>query len=145
MKSFNIAKWLLALVLVLLILVPILFLSGNYTSADQTVDSIHATDNDYIFFVVDQGSVPLAATPTLHHYENFSFYFVIVATVSVLLFIYSMWCLTIRHNANVLVEKLPVFLRSELRNTKVFLHPIRSLQAIKDAEYCVTYKYVSYK
>ena len=143
-KTMSLAKVLLAIATAFLIMLPLLYISQVTAGADETSTSLTNTGDGYVFFVVDEGQVPLAAVPTTHHSVNPIPLFVCFAAVSIVLFIYCMYCLTMTHNANVMAEKLPVFMRSELRNCNAFLHPLRVKSAIKDAEYCVTFKYINY-
>jgi len=144
MKSINIAKILLVIAVLALMLIPILAFTQKSVGADETDTAISSDNGDYVFFVVEEGQTPLAALPSARTNHDSLTWFVVLSSVFVAAFIYSMWCLTLKHNANVMVEKLPVFLRGDLRSKNVFLHPLATAQAIKDAEYCVTFKYVNY-
>lgn len=144
MNSMRFAKILLAIAIILIVSLPIFAVLQIDADADVTDSVITSVNNDYVFFVVEDGQTPLAAAPKASNTHSSLFGFVLMASSMVILFIYSMWCLTIKHNVNVMIEKLPYFLRSSLRNTNVFLHPLKSKQAIKDAEYNITFKYVNY-
>lgn len=141
MKTLNIAKILLAIAIVALIAVPLSATIKTSVNATQPSEKAQLIDNDYVFFIIEDEQTPLAALPSSYTSTNYLPLVISMSAIFVTLFIYSIWCLTIKHNANVLLDKLPIFLRSQLRNSNVFLHPFRTKQAIRDAEYCVTFKY----
>ena len=127
---------------IFLFLLPILGFMATDINADQTAQTA-SFSNDYVFFVVQNGEVPLAAAP----HTDVSSYILWVALASFILtigFIYSGWYLSIRRNTWELSGKLSVDKRKKLKMTTGFLHPIRAYQLSKEAEATVASMYINY-
>ena len=127
---------------VFLFLLPILGFMATDASAVQTAQAA-SFSNDYVFFVVQNGDVPLAAAPQ----SDVSSYILWVALASFILtigFIYSGWYISIRKNTWELSGKLSVDKRKKLKMTTGFLHPIRAYQLSKEAEATVASMYINY-
>lgn len=125
-----------------LFLLPVLGFSATKAEAGETVQGITST-GDYIFFIVENDEVPLAATPT----QNVSGYFLWISVAcfaSIVVFVYSAWYLSIRRNIRELTGKLSTVERREFKLASGFFHPIRSYQLAKEAEDSVASMYIGY-
>ena len=141
-KRRMVVNILATIAFVFLFLLPILGFMTTETNADQTAQAASYSD-DYVFFVVQNGEVPLAAAP----HTDVSSYILWVALASfvlTVLFIYSGWYLSIRRNTWELSGKLSVANRKKLKMSSGFLHPIRAYQLSKEAEATVASMYINY-
>ena len=127
---------------VFLFLLPMIGFMATETSADQTAQSASYSD-DYVFFVVQNGEVPLAAAPHTD-VSSYILWVVLASLILTILFVYSGWYLSIRRNTWELSGKLSVSNRKKLKMTSGFLHPIRAYQLSKEAEATVASMYVHY-
>lgn len=136
-----IANILATLSLFALFSLPFLGFKATETIASSTSESAVSHSGDYVFFIVDDGEVPLAAAPK----ANVSSYIMWVALVSfavMVLFIYSAWYLTTRRNILELTYKMTPFDRKAFSVTS-FFHPIRCRRLAREAEATVA-SYMSY-
>jgi hypothetical protein len=127
---------------VFLFLLPILGFMATDTNAVQTQQTA-SYSGDYVFFIVQNGEVPLAAAP----HSDISSYIIWVALASFILtigLIYSGWYISIRRNTWELSGKLSVDKRRKLKMSSGFLHPIRAYQLSKEAEATVASMYINY-
>lgn len=140
-REAKISHILFIIVVIALIAIPLyMFLSANSIGADEPTQTIQSYDNDYVFFVLEDSKVPLAATPVASASPSASI-IVVGAFVLVIVFGYILWYLNIKHNTAMLVSVSPIKSRKDLIDTNSILHPIRSYRASKEAEYSVTQKY----
>lgn len=141
-RTRTISHFLILLVAIILISIPICILLNMKADADETTQTVQEYDNDYVFFVLEDSKVPLAAAPISHSsHTNMTFAFVSFAFISVFAFGYLLWYLSIKHTTAMLVSVSPIMLRKDLIERNSILHPIRSYRASKEAEYSVTQKY----
>ncbi len=128
---------------VFLFLLPVIGLMTTETNAGQTKE-IASYSDDYVFFVVQNNDVPLAAAP---HTADVSTYIVWVSVISFVLtvgFLYMTWYISIRRNTWELSGKLSPASRKAYKLSSGFLHPIRAYQLSKEAEASVASIYVNY-
>ncbi len=131
-----------AIAFTFLFLLPITGFLSTETNAGQTAESA-SYSGDYVFYVVQNGEVPLAAVP----HTDASSYIVWVSLASfvlTVLFIYSGWYISIRRNTWELSGKMSIANRRKLKMTSGFFHPIRAYQLSKEAEATVASMYVNY-
>lgn len=124
-----------------LFLLPVLGITTEI-NADATAESV-VSSGDYVFFVVENGDVPLAAAPT----NNFSSYVLWIALgyfVLLMLSIYSAWYLTVRRNIRELSDKLMPMERKAFSISQSFFHPIECYRLARDAENAVASTYARY-
>lgn len=127
---------------VFLFLLPILGLMATKTNADQTATTASHSE-DYVFFIVQNEDVPLAAAPG----TDVSAYILWIALISFVLtigFIYSAWYISVRKNTWELSGKLSPMDRKAFKLSSGFFHPIRAYQLSKEAEATVASMYVNY-
>lgn len=141
MKNMAITRAFIVIVLAIIISIPIMVFTKVNATADSTSSAISSFNDDYVFFVVEEGQTPLASMPTASHSSNVSV-IVSVTTICILALAYAVYCFSLYHNASVIATKLPVYLRGNVKNTNAFLHPLKSYHYIKEAEYNVAQKYV---
>ncbi len=124
-----------------LFLLPVLGFATEI-NADATAQSA-VSSGDYVFFVVENGDVPLAAAPT----SNFSSYVLWIALgyfALLMLSIYSAWYLTMRRNIRELSDKLMPMERKAFNIPQSFFHPIRCRRLARDVENAVASTYARY-
>ncbi len=141
-KRKTVVSILATIAFAVLFLLPILGFMATDTNAVQTAQTASFSD-DYVFFVVQNGEVPLAAAP----HTNTSSYILWVTLASFILtmcLVYSGWYLSIRRNTWEISGKLSIDKRRKLKMSSGFLHPIRAYQLAKDAEASVASMYINY-
>lgn len=144
MRTLSTHKILLAMLIILLIAAPICFLLKTNADADITTQSATSHDGDYVFFVVEDSEVPLAAIPTVSHDNSIQTLVATVALVTLLVLAttYLAWYLTIRYNLYRLAQKLPANERSSFVLSNSYLHPLTAYRLSKEAEYSITRQYL---
>ena len=127
---------------IVLFLLPVLGFMANETGAAETAESAAVT-GDYVFFVVQNDDVPLAAAPTNAGTASYLLWTALAAFVIMIFFIYSAWYLSVRRNIRELSYKLSPADRRALSVPNSFLHPIRCYQLSKEAEDTVASLYIN--
>ncbi len=131
-----------AIAFIALFLLPLLGLSADITQAGAT-DQAATSSGDYIFYIVENNNVPLAAVPS----ADASVYVIWVTLAAfglMLLFVYSTWYLSIRKNLGELSGRLSPMERRTYNIPYGFLHPVRSYRLEKEAEDIVVSRYSNY-
>ena len=126
-----------------LFLLPLIGLRATEVNAVSTTESAAAYSDDYVFFIVQNDEVPLAAAPS----TNISTYIIWVSLASFVLmmfFVYSAWFLSIRRNIWELSNKLSPLERRNIKGLTGFFHPVRSYHLAKEAEDSVASMYMNY-
>ena len=129
---------------IFLFLLPILAFTSTSTQAGATQSTATAYSGDYVFFVVEDNDVPLAAAPVTD-VTDMSSYIVWISLASLavmIIFTYSAWYMNIRKILTELSYKLSPNERSSFIVPQGYLHPIRSYQLAKEAENSVASMYV---
>ena len=142
MKKMKFTKIMLIIVLAVIISLPIMAVIKINATADSTSSVISNVNDGYTFFVIETTDTPLAMAPK--DMSNQVGVIILITTLSILTLTYVVWCISISHNAAAISIKLPIHLRGNVKYTNAFLHPVKSYQYIKDAEYSVAQKYVYY-
>ena len=124
---------LIVIALTILLLIPMMWLSAVKATADETTQTVAASGGDYVFFIVDQGDVPLAAVPSTGD-PSYVLWICLSSAALMVVFIYTGWYLTVRKNLRELSDKLLPVERKAYRVTQGYLHPIRCYQLAKEAE-----------
>lgn len=127
---------------IVLFLLPIIGLTSSDVSAVATTQSATAT-NDYVFFIVENGDVPLAAAPSTGD-VNYILWIALAYFSLMMLFIYSAWYLTTRKNIKELSDKLMPMERDAFNISQSFFHPVRCYRMAKEAEDAVASTYARY-
>ena len=126
---------------IVLFLLPMTGFMAKEANAVQTAESM-TSNGDYIFFVVQNEEVPLAAAPT----GDVSSYILWVALAALLItiaFIYSAWYMTMRRNINELSYKLTPAERKAIQVSQSFFHPIKSRRLAREAEAMIASMYIN--
>ena len=126
---------------IFLFLLPLLGFKTTGINAGATAESAVST-GDYVFFVVQNEEVPLAAVPNTG-VSGYVLWISLASLASVIVFMYSAWYMTIRRNTYELTGKLSPASRKEFRMSSGYFHPIRAYQLAKEAEATVA-SYMSY-
>lgn len=133
--SSKFCSFFYSIAILIICLIPISGMINTTVNADSTSSQIVSdADDDYVFFVVDEGRTPLAAIPSD---QSFSYLIWIVAGTLCMfvLFVYTSWYLTIRKNLWELSGKVSPIERKALKTPNGFFHPIRSYRLFKEAEH----------
>ena len=140
-KRKLIVNFLATVAFIVLFLLPILGFMANETGASETAQSA-VSSGDYVFFVVQNDDVPLAAAPSAGS-SSYLLWIALSAFVLMIFFIYSAWYLSVRRNLNELSYKLSPSERRALTVSNSFLHPFRCYQLSKEAEDTVASLYIN--
>lgn len=130
-----------AIAFIALFLLPVIGLMATEAGAGETAESASVHSGDYVFFVVQNEDVPLAAVPmsdTSSYIMWISLAFLAITIMS----LYSAWYLSIRRNIVEMSGKLSPADRRFFNDSRSFFHPIRSYQLAKDAEDSVASMYI---
>ncbi len=133
-----------AIAFFVLFLFPLLSLKTTVVSADATESSAAVHNGDYVFFVVQNEEVPLAAAPTSND-AAFIIWVGLASFAAVIIFIYSAWYMSVKSNIRELTERLLPNERKMFYSKQSFFHPIRSYRLSKEAEDTVASLYFSYR
>ncbi len=125
-----------------LFLLPIIAFMSTTTQAGATSENAAAFSGDYVFFVVQNNDVPLAAAPSTDMSSYIVWISLALLTVMIV-FTYSAWYLNIRKILTELSYKLSPNERGSFNISQGYLHPIRSYQLAKEAENSVASMYVN--
>lgn len=128
---------------VFLFLLPVLGFKTATTEADQTTASAVSTSQDYVFFIVENNDVPLAAVPAAD-ISSYIFWIGLASFTLTIIFIYSSWYFSVRRNLHELSARLSPSERRKFVISQGFLHPVRSLRLAREAEDTVASIYTSY-
>ncbi|MCR5301092.1 MAG: hypothetical protein K6E49_01480 [Lachnospiraceae bacterium] len=128
---------------VFLFLFPILGFVTTTAVADETTGSAVSTSQDYVFFIVENNDVPLAAAPSAD-VSSYILWIGLASFVLVIVFIYSSWYFSVRRNIRELSERLSPAERGAFVIQQGFLHPVRSLRLAREAEDTVASIYTRY-
>ena len=126
-----------------LFIFPVLGFMVTETIASSTSESAVSYSDDYVFFIVDSGDVPLAAAPKTD-ISTYIMWSGLVSFVVMVLFIYTAWYLTTRRNILELSDKMTPFDRKAFSVTSGFFHPIRCRRLAREAEATVASMYMNY-
>ena len=124
-----------------LFMLPVIGFMATEANAGQTSQSM-TSNGDYVFFVVQNEEVPLAAAPTV----NVSAYILWVALAALMItigFIYSAWYLTMRRNINELSYKLSPAERRAIQVSQSFFHPIKCRRLARETEATIASMYLN--
>lgn len=142
MSRKSITGFLITLIVIILISIPIVGAFELNVGADEPTQSIQTfNDGDYVFFIVDEGEVPLAAAPSTIDPSPFLLSLVILA-LAVCIFGYSAWYLTIRNSVGELSNMMSPSERRILCNANSYFHPIRSYLSVKEAEHSIVQNFL---
>ena len=125
-----------------LFLLPLIGLSPQKTQAGAT-EQAAVSSGDYIFYIVENNDVPLAAAPSADP-SVYVFWITLAAITVMVLFVYSTWYLSIRRNLYELSGRLSLSERRAYSISHGFLHPVRSYRLEKEAEDIVVSRYSKY-
>ncbi len=118
---------------IVLFLLPLLGLMTTNVTADVTAESAGSHTGDYVFFIVQQDEVPLAAVPDTG--MSPSVLYIALAYFSLMmLFVYVAWYMSVRRNMNELSARLLPGERNRYMVPQGFFHPIRCYRLSKEAE-----------
>ncbi len=126
-----------------LFLLPVLGFKATEVGADLTSQSAAAYSGDYVFFVVQNDDVPLAAAPSTGM-SSYILWITVASFAVMMLFVYSAWYMSVRRNIYELSGKLAPLERRELMNSTAFFHPVRSYHLAKEVEDSVASMYMNY-
>ena len=124
-----------------LFMLPLLGFLTNEINAGETAQTAVST-GDYVFFVVSNDEVPLAAAPT----QNASAYILWIGLTAIaltILSVYSAWYMTIKSNVRELSYKMSPVERRAIGASQSFFHPIRSYRIAKETEDNVASMYLN--
>lgn len=138
--SRKVINILITILLLIIVSIPFTVLIREDVSAISTSDEVTSYDDDYVFFVVDEGQTPLAAIPAQQS-SPYLWTIVITTLLVFMVFTYSSWYLSIRKNLWELSGKLPSVERNALKVPNGFFHPLRSYRLCKEAEHSVASVY----
>lgn len=142
-KRKIIVNILATIAFVFLFLLPILGFMATETAAGQTSADVTTHSGDYVFFIVSNDDVPLAAAPS----TDISAYILWIGLASfalMMLFVYTSWYLSVRRNLGEMYGKMSSVERRAFRLSNGFFHPIRSYQLVREAEDTVASTYARY-
>ena len=122
-----------AIAFIVLFLLPVLGFMTTDTVADVTAQSASVYSGDYVFFVVSNEEVPLAASP-VSDTSSYIMYMGLAMLAVTIMSLYSAWYASIRRNITEFSEKLSPADRRFFNDSRSFFHPIRSYRLAKDAE-----------
>ncbi len=125
-----------------LFLLPLMGFSAVGAKAGSTIETA-SSSGDYIFYVVENSEVPLAAAPA-GEASAYVLWFTAVSMAIMIFFLYSTWYLSIRRNLGELSERLPLTERGNFNVACGFFHPVRSYRLEKEAEDIVVSRYSKY-
>ncbi len=124
---------LIAFTFIILMLIPMLGFSVVNVTADETAQTAVSHSGDYVFFIVEQQDVPLAAAPSLGT-PSYVMWVCISCALLMVLFVYTGWYLTVRKNIAELTSRLLPSERSAYIVEQGFLHPVKCYQLAREAE-----------
>lgn len=125
-----------------LFLLPVIGFLTTETTASATQQSA-SYSGDYVFFVVQNNDVPLAAAPTSgNNLSSYILWIGVASAVVFILFVYSAWNITTQKNIRELSRKMTPFERRSFRISSGFFHPIRCHQLAREAEDTVASMYI---
>lgn len=128
---------------VCLFLLLVIGFFASTAQAGSTAQTAASQSGDYVFFIVQNEDVPLAAMPATD-VSTYILWIGLAAFAITILFIYSAWYLSIRKNIRELSYKLSPIERRAFKISQGFFHPVRSYQLAKEAEDTVASMYVNY-
>ena len=140
-KRKMIVNVLATIAFVFLFLLPIIGFMATEAGAGETAETASYTD-DYVFFVVQNDDVPLAAAPSTGT-SSYILWTAAICLLVIVAFMYSAWYLSIRRNTWELSGKLSPVNRRALKLSSGFLHPIRAYRLSKETEASVASMYIS--
>lgn len=111
------------------------------TNAVQT-ESAAASSGDYVFFIVQNNDVPLAAAPKTD-LSTYILWIGLASFVIFMLFVYTAWYMTTQNNIRELTSKMSPFERKAFRVGAGFFHPVRCRQLAREAEDTVASMYIN--
>ena len=132
-----------AIAFIALFLLPVIGFMATETDAGQTAESARAYSGDYVFFVVQNDDVPLAAVP-MTDTSSYIMWVGLAFLAITIMSVYSAWYLSIRRNVWELSNKLSPLERRAIKVSTGFFHPVRSYHIAKEAEDSVASMYVNY-
>lgn len=126
-----------------LFLLPVIGFMTTETTASSTPGRADSYSGDYVFFIVDNGDVPLAAAPEVD-ISSYILWGALFSFIIVILFIYSAWYLTTRRNILELSSKMTPFERKAFSIASGYFHPIRCRRLAREAEATVASMYINH-
>lgn len=124
-----------------LFLLPLLGFFANEINATETAQAA-SSSGDYVFFVVSNDEVPLAATPSMDA-STYILWIGLGAAALTIFFIYSTWYFSIRNTVKELSYKMSPAQRRAINVSQSFFHPIRSYRLAKETEDNVASMYIN--
>ena len=118
---------------IVLFLLPVLGLMTTNVTADETTEVASSHTGDYVFFIVQQDDVPLAAAPETGVAPSV-LYIALVYFSLMMIFVYSAWYMSVRRNMIELSDRLLPGERSRYIVPQGFFHPIKCYRLSKEAE-----------
>ncbi|MBR4573674.1 MAG: hypothetical protein IKO16_02075 [Lachnospiraceae bacterium] len=134
---------LLAISFFILIALPMMALSAVNTSADSTPEEAAVHTGDYVFFIVENNDVPLAAAPTVES-SAYILWICLASTMIMILFVYSAWYFSVQKNIRELSGRLRPSERRSFFIPQSFFHPVRFYQLSREVEDTVASIYNHY-
>ena len=128
---------------VFLFLLPVLAFRTTEISADGTEQTASVHTGDYVFFVVQNEEVPLAAAPSADT-SAYILWIGLASFTAMIIFFYSAWYLSVRNNIRELTDRLLPVERKAFFQAQGYFHPIRSYRLAREAEDTVASMYVNY-
>ena len=128
---------------IVLMLIPMLGFTAASVTADETAQTAVSHSGDYVFFIVEQSDVPLAAAP-MTSTPSYVFWICLSCALLMIMFVYTGWYLTVRRNIAELTARLLPSERKAYQVTQGFLHPVKCYQLAREAEDQVSSIYNKY-
>ena len=132
-KRRIMVQLLLVFALAVLFALPMMWMSAIRATADETAEAATAHSQDYVFFVVEEGDVPLAEAPSVAT-PSYVLWVCLASSALMILFIYTGWYLTVQKNIRELSGRLLPSERRAFYVAQGFLHPIKCYQLSREAE-----------
>lgn len=140
-KRKTIVNLLATVAFIALFLLPLLGFFANEINAGETVEAA-SSSGDYVFFVVSNDDVPLAAAPSTD-VSSYIMWIALSAAALTIFFIYSTWYFSIRNTVKELSYKFSPAQRRAMNVSQSFFHPIRSYRLAKETEDNVASMYIN--
>lgn len=144
LKRRIIVYILATIALVVLFLLPLMSFFAVGAHAVDT-DQTAVSSGDYVFYIVENNDVPLAAAPTAD-VSVYMFWITLACLTITILFVYSAWYLSIRKNIGELSGRLTLTERRtyDAQQQYGFFHPVRSYRLEREVEDIVVSRYSRY-
>ena len=140
-KRIVAVRILAAIAFIVLFLLPIIGFMATDTNAVETEEAASMHSGDYVFFIVQNEDVPLAAVP-MSDSASPVIWGCLAFLVIVIMSVYSAWYISTRRSIMEISDTLLPSDRRFFSDSRSFFHPIRSYQLAKYAEDSFTSLYI---